>query len=249
MEALMANTSRRITAEEDAIILNHPHKEACRLLPHRSKQVISTRRNNLKKGILTPGKRKGRFSKEEDKLMREYYPIMGNRELQQKHLPDRGVLSILSRAKYLKLRKKFEVAPPATIEGHKEIVHEIIAAAKERGLASYWLDRLCGTTHYFSGEWRKWPINLAAIGRAAELLGYRLRLEPNYQPFSAESRRLIECIIRFGREDVTKVRAGDVKARPKLAPVAPLKPSADARLRMAISELLPNRDGKEDVLR
>jgi hypothetical protein len=142
------------------------------------------------------------------------------------------------------LRKKFEAVPG--LLGHNQLVQDIINIARNLGVATYWLDRFCGSGRYFTGEWRKCPLNLSAVVRAVELIGGRLRFEAGQHPFGLESRRLVACIARFGRETVRPT--SKLKTKEEKLSAVKLRPSADAQIRQAISALLPNRAGREDVL-
>lgn len=161
------------TAAEIEIVLNNSTAEAHRLLPHRTKQTISTKRYHLKDPEYKNKERAGRWTADEIALLKKHYASTENRDIKSRFLPHRGLIEITYKARNLKLRKQYE--PPIEFQGSKAIVEQIRAFSMSKGLPVIQLDKLLGTDRYFQSAWRNRSVNLGAVSRALDLLGGQFR--------------------------------------------------------------------------
>lgn len=242
---------QRFTPEEIKIIMTCNHRKSCRLLPHRSPGVIAGTRHALKhnfKGKREKGKNP-RYTPAEMETLRENFSKMKMLDLRNKFFPNKSVSSLQSKANSLGLWRQYQHAP--ALDGSKEIIHQIITAASERGIPAYRLDKWCETRQYFRTAWRDYPLNLVAVARGVELLGGRLLADFSFQPFGEESKRLLACLDRF-----VGMPAPVIKTKAKEAPkprrdlAYPFARAADSgnQLVLEVNELVPrNMAGREDV--
>lgn len=242
---------QRFTPEEIKIIMTCNHRKSCRLLPHRSPGVIAGTRHALKynfKGKRVEGK-SPRYTAEQIEILRENFPKMKMLDLRNKFFPDRSVGTLQRKATSLGLSRQNQHAP--SLDGNTEIIHQIITAASERGIPAYRLDQLCETRQYFRTGWRHYPLNLIAVARGVEFLGGRLLADFSFQPFGAESKRLLACLDRFMGAPAPVIKAKPSKVvKPRRDLAYPFARAADPgnKLVLAVNELVPhNMPGREDV--
>jgi hypothetical protein len=237
----MNNAQRRFTAEELEIIRTLSPSEAHKLLPHRSRHVLSAMKHQLRHPERRLSTKKGKFSTHENEMMRMHYPTMPNRDLIAKYLPGRSDMQITGRAKYLKLRKAY--VAPVVFEGSKAIVEQINAFARSKGLSTMQLDKLCGTDSYFHKNWRNYWLNMGAITRALELLGGQFRAV-----FVEEvnAGRLVKTIDKFSQPlaPVKKQRAKAKRppAASRLVGKAKNNPTIIKAVEAIVPRGLPDRD-------
>lgn len=194
---------QRITPEEIAIIMSKSTKEAHKLLPWRTPQVITQTRWHIRNRSGRP-ENKEPWSKAEIEALRTYYAKMETKLLIKKYLPNRSFRQVISKARALHLRKTYE--PPTAFDGEKAIVEQIISVALQREIRLGQLDKMCGTRDYFLSGWRRVPLNVSAVSRALQILGGEFRAVFPEKSSADTQARLLRCLVLFQDIKLPKAR-------------------------------------------
>ena len=168
----------RWTTREDAIIFQMSVREAARVLG-RSYHTICTRRFILRHPQ-AKAQVKAKWSASEARALAEQYPVIkclndlvplfgGNFTLGQ----------IKTKARLMKLKRRFLGDEKGNIKGHGDLADEIRLRCKQDGIPIYKLDRILNTGTYFSYNAHRRRVNLAAIIKAVEFFGGHLTIDWN----------------------------------------------------------------------
>ena len=171
---------RRFKPWEDEIILKYFPTAASKILTHRRRGVIATRRHNLQHPDHPSTTRGKWWTESEIAVLREMYPTSRSVKDLFPFLPGRNTRQIIAKAKYIGIRRKYVGDHNAKLNGHKELLDQIVIRAREDGIPIYKLDGLlkCGT--YFQRAHYREPsrgINLKVVARAVDFFGGTLVID------------------------------------------------------------------------
>ena len=120
-----------------------------RILTHRTRGVIRTRRHQLQHPDCPSTTRGKRWTKSEITILRQMYPTSLSVKNLFPLLPGRNLQQIISKAKYIGIRRKYVGDHNARLSGHKELLDQIVIRAREDGIPIYKLDILLKCGSYF----------------------------------------------------------------------------------------------------
>jgi hypothetical protein len=87
-------------------------------------------------------------------------------------------LTIVSRARYMGLKRSFRGDTDVPIEGHMELIDQIRIGAREDGVPLCKIDAALKTRFYFTRNWkRQKQANLRAVAKAIEFFGGKLVID------------------------------------------------------------------------
>jgi hypothetical protein len=166
------------SAEEDAICLKFVPSETVKLLPNRTFKAIAKHRHQLR-NPQEKGSSRNWTAKEVSVIRREWPTASHVRELMEL-LPGRDARQIRSKASQLGVKRRWLGEHGTLLEGHKEILDQIVIRAKADGIALNKLDKILKTGSYFAKSNYRVPdraVKLLAVARAVEFFGGTLVID------------------------------------------------------------------------